>query len=343
MKNFDLLKNILKFSLFLGLGIFIAWWFVKDLDAECRQQILTSFRDANYGIIGLALILGVVSFWIRTKRWKMQIESMNYFPKTSNVLMAVMVGYFANLAFPRLGEVARCGLLDKHEKIPTAKTIGTVIIERTLDMLCFLILLIWVLAIQFSLLWGYAMENFTGLYEKFTNPEFLKKLIILAVLGVLTFAFFIFFLRKKIAHTKVYQKIKQLILHLWEGFISLKDIKKPWLFVVYTIALWLCYYLMAYIVFFAVAETSNLPLSAGLACLVFGTIGIIVTPGGIGLYPVIIANTLVLYNVVQPVGFALGWLIWTSQNIIIVLGGIASLVLMPILNSDKRLKAKGEG
>jgi hypothetical protein len=92
---------------------------------------------------------------------------------------------------------------------------------------------------------------------------------------------------------------------------------------------------MAYIVFFAVEETANLPMSSGLACLVFGTIGVIVTPGGLGLYPVIIANTLVLYGIAQPVGFALGWLIWTSQNIIIVLGGIASLVLMPIFNGKK--------
>jgi uncharacterized protein (TIRG00374 family) len=336
MKNLHILRNILKFGLFLGLGIFIAWWFMKDLDAESRKQMFASFRDANYGIIGIALVLGVVSFWIRAKRWQMQMESMNYFPKTSNMVMAVMAGYFANLAFPRLGEVVRCGLLDKHEKIPTAKSIGTVITERTLDVLCFVFLLIWILAIQFSLLADYAMENFLGLYDRFTNPEFVKKLVILTCVGVLTFVFFIFFLRKKIAHTKIYQKIKELILHLWEGFISLKNIKKPWLFITYTVALWLCYFLMAYIVFFAVADTANLPMSAGLACLVFGTVGIAVTPGGIGLYPVIIANVLVLYGIAQPVGFALGWLIWTSQQITIVLGGLLSLILMPILNQKSK-------
>jgi uncharacterized protein (TIRG00374 family) len=336
MKNVHILKNILKFAFFLGLGVFIAWWFVKDLDSESREQILLSFRNANYGIVGIALIIGVVSFWIRAKRWQMQIESMNYFPKTKNVLMAVMVGYFANLAFPRLGEVVRCGLLDTHEKVPTAKTIGTVITERALDMICFFILLILVLVLQFSLLADYAMENFTELYEKFTNPEFIKTLVFLTVLGVSAFTFFIFFLRKKIAHTRLYQKMKELILHLWEGLISLKDIKKPGLFIIYTIALWVCYYLMAYIVFFAVKETAGLPPSSGLACLVFGTVGVIVTPGGLGLYPVIIAATLNLYGVAETVGFALGWLIWTSQNVIIVLGGLASLALMPIINQKNK-------
>ncbi|MDR2907612.1 MAG: flippase-like domain-containing protein [Bacteroidales bacterium] len=335
------MKNALKFAIFLALGIFIAWWFVKDLDAESREQILNSFRNANYGIIGIALILGVISFWIRTKRWQMQIESMNYFPKTKNVLMAVMVGYFANLAFPRLGEVVRCGLLDRHEKIPTAKTIGTVVTERILDMVCFVILLVLALALQFSLLSDYAMQNFKGLYDKFTNPEFIKSLVIIAILSIIAVVFFIFFLRKRIAHTRLYAKSKELVLHLWEGLISLKDLKKPGLFIVYTFALWICYYLMAYIVFFAVKETAGLPSSSGLACLVFGTIGIVVTPGGLGLYPVIIAETLRLYHIAQPIGFALGWLIWTSQNILIVLGGVASLVLMPILNG-KRVKGEGQ-
>jgi len=267
----------------------------------------------------------------------MQLQSMNYFPKTKNVLMAVMMGYFANLAFPRLGEVVRCGLLDKHEKVPTAKSIGTVITERALDMFCFLVLLILTLALQFERLSGYAMENFTGLYEKFTNPEFVRKIVLLGSAGILAFGFFIFFLRKKIAHTRVYRKIKILVLHFWQGLISLKNVKKPWLFVGYTVALWVCYYFMAYVVFFALKETANLPMTSGLACLVFGTIGIIVTPGGIGLYPVIIANTLLLYDISFPIGFALGWLIWTSQNIVVVIGGLASLLLMPIMNRKSKI------
>ena len=332
MKNIHIMKNILKFAIFLGLGIFIAWWFVRDLDAEARQQILASFRNANYGIVGIALLFGAASFWVRTKRWQMQIESMNYFPKTKNVLMAVMVGYFSNLAFPRLGDVVRCGLLDTHAKIPTAKTIGSTITERVFDFFCFFILVILALILDFSRLSDYAMTNFTGLYDKFTHPAFLRKLVVAVVLGISALAFFIFFLRKKIAHTRLYQKAKELVLHLWEGVVSLKNIKQPGLFIAYTFAVWGCYFLMAYIVFFAMKETSGLPMSAGLACLVFGTIGMVVTPGGLGLYPVVIAATLILYGIPETVGFALGWLIWASQNIIIVLGGLASLILMPIVN-----------
>jgi len=337
-KYLPLLKNILKFSLFLGLGIFITWWFVRDLSAEYRAVIFDSFRNANYGMVGLAMVLGVGSFWIRAKRWQMQMQPMNYFPKTRNVLMAVMSGYLANLAFPRLGEVVRCGLLDKHEKIPTAKSMGTVITERVLDLLCFFILLLVALAVEFERLSEFAMANFTGLYERISNPDFVRTLIIASVSGVSIISFFLFFLRKKIKHTRIYRRIKILVLFFWEGLVSLKNMKRRGLFITYTLALWICYFLMAYVVFFALTESSHLPISAGLACLVFGTIGIIVTPGGIGLYPVIIANTLILYGISEPIGFALGWLIWSSQNIIVVIGGVLALVLMPIINQKSKIK-----
>lgn len=330
------MKNILKFLLFLGLGIFIAWWFIKDFDPESRSQILQSFRNANYGIIGIALIFGLLSFWIRTKRWQMQIESMGYFPKTKNVLMTVMIGYFSNLAFPRLGDILRCGFLETHEKVPAAKTLGSTITERILDMICFGILLVITLVAQFSLLSDYAMVNFEGLYQKLTHPDFLKKLIVIITISILLAVFFIFFLRKRIAHTRWYKKIKELFLHLLEGLLSLKNVKKPVLFILYTIALWGCYYLMAYIVFFSINETVGLPPSSGLACLVFGTIGIIVTPGGLGLYPVIIMQVLLLYGISEPIGFALGWLVWSSQNIIIILGGLLSFVLLPIVNRKSK-------
>jgi hypothetical protein len=205
-------------------------------------------------------------------------------------------------------------------------------------MLCFLILLFLTLALQFERLSEYAMEHFYGFNERITNPEFVKNLALLSGLSILTFGFFIFFLRKKIAHTRVYRKLKILVLYFWQGLISLKHMKKRWLFILYTVGLWMCYYLMAYIVFFAVSETSNLPMSAGLACMVFGTIGIVVTPGGIGLYPVIIANTLLLYGIAEPIGFALGWLIWTSQNILVVIGGLLALVLMPMVNQKSKVK-----
>jgi hypothetical protein len=124
-----------------------------------------------------------------------------------------------------------------------------------------------------------------------------------------------------------------------EGLKSLLKVRNLWLFAFYTISIWALYLLMAYIVFFSIPDTSNVGIDAGLAVLVFGSIGFMVVQGGIGIYPAIVAETLVLYGVSSVQGYALGWLIWTSQNLTIVVVGIISLILLPILNNRKNVKA----
>jgi hypothetical protein len=124
-----------------------------------------------------------------------------------------------------------------------------------------------------------------------------------------------------------------------EGLKSLVKVRNQWLFFFYTFSIWALYLLMAYVVFFSIADSSGLGLDAGLAVLVFGSIGIMVVQGGIGIYPAIVAETLVLYGVASVQGYALGWLIWTSQNLTIVIVGIISLILLPILNNRKNEKA----
>jgi len=124
-----------------------------------------------------------------------------------------------------------------------------------------------------------------------------------------------------------------------EGMKSLLKVRNLWLFFFYTASIWSLYLLMAYVVFFSIPDSSGLGLDAGLAVLVFGSIGIMVVQGGIGIYPAIVAETLVLYGVSSVQGYALGWLIWTSQNITIILVGIISLILLPIVNNRKNAKA----
>ena len=118
----------------------------------------------------------------------------------------------------------------------------------------------------------------------------------------------------------------------FEGMQSLVKIKKLWLFIFYSLAIWGLYLMMAYFVFFSMPETAGLGIDAGLATLVFGTIGIMLVQGGIGIYPVIVAETLLLYSVESTKGYALGWLIWSSQTITIILLGSVSLILLPLLN-----------
>jgi glycosyltransferase 2 family protein len=335
------LKNAIRFTVFLGIGIFFIWIFLRNLTPDQKTEILRSMKEANYGWILLAIPLGILSHYLRAIRWKMLIEPLGYKPGKRNIFFAVIVGYFANLALPRLGEVTRCTLLNQYEDVPFNKSFGTVITERTLDFLVFLVLFFLNLALQAERLSGYINERiYKPLETKFNLTMSLSGTLGLIALGsVVLFGILFFFFRRQITGSKIYGKIKQLGIGFWDGMKSLLQVSNIWLFVFYTLSIWTLYLLMAYIVFFSVPASSGLGLDAGLAVLVFGSVGMMVVQGGIGIYPAIVAETLVLYGVASAQGYALGWLIWTSQNLTIVLGGIICLVLLPVLNNRKNAKA----
>ena len=335
------LKNSIRFTIFLGIGIFFIWIFLRNLTADQKQEILNSMGNANYWWIALAIPLGILSHYIRAMRWKMLIETMDYKPRNSNMFFAVMIGYLANLALPRLGEVSRCTILTKYEDVPFQKSFGTVITERVLDMLVFIFLFFLNLALQAERLSGYIDEKiYKPLQSKLhLSYDLSGTLLILTLLFIVVFGVIFLVFRKKILANKLYLKIKDIVLGFVEGMKSLIKLKNLWLFVFYSFSIWGLYLLMAYIVFFSIPASSGVGLDAGLAVLVFGSVGFMVVQGGIGIYPAIVAETLVLYGVASAQGYALGWLIWTSQNLTIILLGIISLILLPILNNRKNEKA----
>jgi uncharacterized protein (TIRG00374 family) len=318
-----------KFALFLGLGIFIIWLSLKGLTPEERIQILHSFRIANYNWVILTIAMGIVSHMLRALRWMLFFEPLGYKPSFKNTFFAVMVGYFANMAFPRLGEVTRCGILTRYEKIPFNKSFGTVITERAIDMIIFIFLFFLMIFTQAGTIGHYLNTNiYPKLAEKFNNPIFSKVFIISAiVLGIFLIAM-LYLLRKKIATSSILQKVKKMILGFWDGLKSLSQINKPGLFIFYSIAIWALYFFMLYVCFFCFTDTSSLSPGAALSGLVLGSVGIMVTPGGIGLYPAIIQETMMLYGIVRTTGLALGWISWTAQtSMILVIGGISLILL----------------
>jgi glycosyltransferase 2 family protein len=138
----------------------------------------------------------------------------------------------------------------------------------------------------------------------------------------------LFLFRKKIFHSGFYHKVKKMVLGFWEGLKSLGQIRQPVLFVVYSLSIWVLYFFMLYVCFFCFDQTSSLGPGAGLSALVLGSIGIMITPGGIGLYPAIIQETLLLYGITNTTGLALGWIAWTAQTVMILALGGLSLILL---------------
>ncbi len=323
------LTTFIKFSFFLGLGIFIIWLSLRGLTPEERIQILHSFRIANYNWVILTVAMGISSHVLRALRWMLFFEPLGYHPSLKNTFFAVMVGYFANMAFPRLGEVTRCGILARYEKIPFNKSFGTVITERAIDMIIFIFLFFLMIVTQAGTIGHYLNTNiYPKLAEKFNNPLFGRVFLFSSIaFGALLIAI-IYLLRKKIAASSLFHKVMRLILGFWEGLKSLSLISKPGLFIFYSIAIWVLYFFMLYVCFFCFTDTSTLSPGAALSGLVLGSVGIMVTPGGIGLYPAIIQETMMLYGIVRTTGLALGWISWTAQtSMILALGGVSLLLL----------------
>lgn len=335
-KNF---ASVLKLLFFLAIGIFFIWLFLRQLTPEQKREIWESFITANYSWVILSILIGILSHIVRAYRWRILMEPLGYHPKISNTFFAVMIGYLANMALPRLGEVTRCGVLNKYEKIPINNAIGTVIVERSIDLVVFLLLFFINLFIFFDELNHYVDEKvYRPLMEKMNISDETSTYLYVLLIVFVAFIGVFLLIRKRISHLKVYQKSKDVVLGFWNGLWAVTKIKKPLLFIFQSLLIWVLYYLMIYVCFFSLAETSHLGFDAALSLLIFGSIGIIVVQGGIGIYPAIIAETLVLYGITNTYGYALGWLTWTAQTLMIVVAGVASLILLPIYNRRKHEK-----
>lgn len=330
MKKNSILKKILHIILALAIGFGIIWLSTRKLTPEDRTEISSAFSQANYWWIGLSLIVAFISNISRSIRWQMLLKPIGYRPRFMNVMLSVLVAYFANLGLPRLGEVVRCGLLRTHEKVPIEKSLGTVVTERILDLIVFVALFVINFFMQFNRIHDYVERE---IFSKI-NFNLSKGLYILAACFVIAIVLIIIF-RKQLAQFSLYKKIKHLIEGFWAGIKSIIKIDKPLLFIFHSLFIWFCYWLMSYLVFQSLPITQCLGASASLTAFTIGTIGMIVVQGGLGIYPLLIAGALVAYNISYPLGYAMGWLMWGGQTIGIILAGIIALTLIPVLNKKQ--------
>lgn len=330
-------NNILKFIFFLGLGVLLVWLTVKDITKQQQEDILVSIQKANYSFIGLSFLVGIFSHYVRAVRWKILLAPLGYQPKTSNTFFAVMVGYLVNLAVPRLGEVSRCGMLNSYEKIPFTEGFGSVIAERALDLVCLVLIFFITLFLEFDKISGIADDLiFKYVSEKCRNLFQHKLLLGVLIGGFILIAGILFYLRKKIQQT-FSTKMKAFINGLWQGLSSIKDVKQPVLFIINTLLIWLMYILQVYVCFLAFSETAHLSFMTAAVLMVFGSLAIIVVPGGTGVYQTIVITILTgVYLISQPGAFAFAWTVWTSQIILIAGGGLISLLLLDQLNKKNK-------
>ncbi len=329
------LKSILKFLFFLGIGILLIWLAVHNLTDNDKATIAEAFDEADYFWIILSTVISGFSHLLRAMRWRLLIQPLGFNPKLYNTFFALMVGYLANLALPRLGEISRCGVLAKYEKIPFTESFGTVIAERAIDLLCLILIFIGTLIFQFKELWGLTNEKIlTPISAKLSslmqNGAFIwGGIFLVAILAVI-----ILILRKRSKGT-FFKKIKDIVVGFWEGLKSVKNIKRPYLFIFHTVLIWFLYTYVLYIAFYCFNETACLGVGAALATMLFGSLGILFVPGGTGAYQALVTETLTTaYKAPFAFAFAFSWLIWSVQFIFLLLVGVVSLILLPVLNKE---------
>ena len=321
------LKSALQVLFSLAIGFFLIWIFYKDLTEEDKRSIMESFANANYWWILVATIIGILSHVFRAYRWKYTLEPLNIRINFINRFAAVMIGYIANLAFPRLGEVSRCAVLSRYQKQPFEKLFGTVVAERVVDAVILLLIMTITLLLQINVLGDMVMQWIQPLMEKVRNQLIFGLLGLVAV--ILAFLGWRFLQNSQ---HRIALAIRSRFLGLWEGIISLKTMKGQFGFYLHTALIWLCYIGMNYFAFFAFPETLDVPFAGIMASFVMGGLTIVAVQGGLGAYPLGVMTVLLLYGVDRELGYAFGWIVWCAQTVMIITLGFISLLIMPLIN-----------
>jgi len=333
------LANTIKFLIFFSISSVLFWLVYRDQNID---DIMVSIRNANFYWILLSLFFGLLSHISRTIRWNLLIEPLGKKPRTVNTFLAVMVGYFANLALPRMGEISRCGIISKYEDISFSKLVGTVVLERVLDIIMLFIFLLIALSTQFSIIADFFKQN-PKVSEKLSNV-FASAYTLYIILGI---SLTIWLLRKKFKHTSFFKKIDQTLRSFMDGFRTIKKIDNKWPFVLHTVFIWVMYYLMTYICFFSFGFTSNLPALAGLTVFVMSAFGMVApVQGGFGAWHFMVIGTLLVYLPgvanIENLSKSFALVVHGAQTAMIIIVGALSVIALPIANRNQIVKNKAQ-
>ena len=300
---------------------------------EQIARILQS--EIKYGWVILSMVVGVVSHIVRALRWQLQLRALQHPASFRTLTNAIFGTYAMNLLFPRLGEVWRCGYVARREQMSFTLLLGSVVSDRLMDTVSVICLIVAVFFLQMHVLLDFLKQYPVieeTLFSVITSPY--PYLFVVVVVGALVWIF-----RQKNEYRWV-SKIKEMMRNLWYGFRTVLTMKQKKRFIVYTILLWLCYYLQLYLCLFAFADTAHLGALAALSLFVMGSIGMgIPVQGGFGPWHLAVMATLAIYGVTDPnVAGSFALVAHGSQMVVIVLLGIYTFfsILLEKKHSEKK-------
>ncbi len=296
------------------------------------QKLFADFKSTNFAWIALVLVAFVISNINRTYKWKMLLSPLGYRPRFANGFLSILVGYFANLGLPRMGEVVRAGLLSRYERIPVEKVMGTIVVDRVVDVLCLGGAFLLALLFESEKIWTYIVAN-----RSVGQAGEMGGIWLLLLLGGVIFVGLLVVFRNQILKNRIVRKVIEMVKGFWEGIRTVRHLKRPGLFVFHSLSIWVLFFLMTWLGFQSFQPTAHLGLSAALTVFVFGSLGFVIpSPGGMGTFhALVIASLTTFYAIKGDDAFAIANIIFFSVSIgFNVLLGLISLVLLPWINKN---------
>ena len=313
----------LKTVLPIVLGALILYMVYADFDFS---RLGKDLENMDLFWFSLSTVFGIMSHVIRGWRWKLSLAPLGYNPSSSVCVNSVYVAYAANLVLPRVGEVSRCVILEKHEHVPFAHALGTLVMERMLDTVMVLLITVMAVVLQWSVFCKFINE--AGVEVPGGNLLSSPQDLAIVLLSLLAIAALTYLLIKKLA---IWGKIKSFIGRFMEGVLSLRNMKNGWLFVLETVGIWFCYFMQFYLCFFCFGFSSGLTMAAALLLFVGGSIAVVVpTPNGAGPWHYVIMSIMVLYGVSRTDAGIFALIVHSTQTLLVAVLGLYGIVALQL-------------
>ena len=309
-------KDIINIALSLLLGGAILYWMYRDFDFQRMRNVL--LHEMNWTWMLLSFPFGILAQAFRGWRWRQTLEPLGEQSRTSTRIYSIFLSYASSLVVPRIGEFARCGVLRRYDGVSFPKALGTVVSERVIDSLLVLLIagltFLWQLPV-FMRFFDETGTSLDAIFHRFTTAGW----IVTAVCGVAALTLLWFLLRK----FSIYNKVKETLHNMWLGITSLRIVRSHMRFVIYTLAIWACYFLHYYLTFFCFDATAGLGAKCALVTFIVGSIAVIVpTPNGAGPWHFAVKTMLVLYGVHETDALYFVLIVHSVQTLLVLALGV---------------------
>ena len=315
-----MIKNYFKILLPISVGVFCIYFSFRNINFSDFKQY---FFEINYLWVAMGILLGALSHISRSYRWKFLINPLGYKLGFINSVLAVFSAYLINYTIPRAGDLARATMISKYEKIPLEKTLGTIVAERAVDVICIIVIIFVGLIIEFRRI----SDKLAFLFQ---DSEIS---VILIYFGA--FVLMLFILNWIVKKSKYYKSITNFFSGIIEGLTVIFRMKKRNLFIIHSVFIWLMYVLMFWATSKAFVELYEVNFFQLMISFILAALSIMFSNGGIGIYPLAVEESLGWYGIQSTTGLAFGWVSWLSQTMMVVIFGGISLFVLPFINRSK--------